>query len=105
MMLKHVAKPLAVTLLVCLALPGCSMFNKQRRQELAYLKYMRKNIRARQRQILRSQKAALRNAKKQMVPSEPKVSATVESVPKPVPELNPILPATPSEPSDPQPEP
>jgi hypothetical protein len=57
-MLKRIAKPLVVSLLICLALPGCSVFSsKNRRQQLAYQKYVRKHMRERQRQILRSQKA------------------------------------------------
>ena len=79
-MLKRIAKPLAITLIICLGLPGCSMFDKNRRRELAYERYVRKNMRARQKQILRSQKIALRQAKKYMVPTEPKITATVEPV-------------------------
>jgi len=80
-MLKRVAKPLAITLIICLGLPSCSMFDKNRRRELAYEKYVRKNMRARQRQVMRSQRAALRRAKRYMVPDEPKITATVEPAP------------------------
>jgi hypothetical protein len=82
-MLKRIAKPLAITLIICLGLPGCSMFDKNRRRELAYERYVRKNMRARQRQIMRSQRAALRRVKKYMVPTEPKITATVEPVTEP----------------------
>ena len=50
---------------------------------MAYRNYVRKHVRERQRQIARSQKAALRNAK-YITPSEPKVSTNVEPAAEPV---------------------
>jgi hypothetical protein len=82
-MLKRIAKPLSVALIVSLVLSGCSMFDKNRRRELAYERYVRKNMRARQKQILRSQKMALRRVKKYEVPTDPKITATVEPVSEP----------------------
>jgi hypothetical protein len=104
-MLKRIAKPLVVSLLICLALPGCSVFSsKNRRQQLAYQKYVRKHMRERQRQILRSQKAALRNAR-HITPSEPRISATVESVAEPVADPITVPPSTTSESDSTQAEP
>ena len=53
------------------------------RQQMAYRNYVRKQMHGRQRQIARSQKAALRNAK-HLTPSEPKVSMNTETLAQPV---------------------
>jgi hypothetical protein len=59
--------------------------SKSGRQQMAYRNYVRKQIHGRQRQIARSQKAALRNAK-HITPSEPKVSMNALPTVEPVPE-------------------
>ena len=59
--------------------------SKSGRQQMAYRNYVRKQIHGRQRQIARSQKAALHNAK-YTTPSEPKVSMNAQPTVEPVPE-------------------
>ncbi len=59
--------------------------SKSGRQQMAYRNYVRKQMNGRQRQIARAQKSALRNAK-YAVPSEPKISASAETVPESVSE-------------------
>jgi hypothetical protein len=65
----------------------------QARRERAYRHYVQKQIKQRQREAARAQKAANRQTKEKMKlaqPSEPQVAATVESVPnswsEPMPE-------------------
>ena len=49
-MLEQIAKPLAITLIICLALPGCAHFTKSGRAQLAYQRYVRKRSHMRYRQ-------------------------------------------------------
>jgi hypothetical protein len=59
--------------------------SKSGRQQMAYRNYIRKQMHGRQRQIARSQKAALRNAK-YATPSEPKISMNAQPAVEPVSE-------------------
>jgi hypothetical protein len=52
-MLERIAKPLAITLMICLALPGCAHFTKSGRAQLAYERYVRKRSHVRYRQIVK----------------------------------------------------
>jgi hypothetical protein len=68
-----------------LALNGCSSMSAQARRERAYRHYVQKQIRHRQRDIARAQKAANRELKKKMKlvqPSEPQVTTSVGSTPE-----------------------
>src|SRR3984893_13881553 len=49
-MLERIAKPLAITLTICLALPGCAHFTKSGRAQLAYQRYVQKRSHMRYRQ-------------------------------------------------------
>jgi hypothetical protein len=49
-MLERIAKPLAITLIICLALPGCAHFTKSGRAQLAYQRYVQKRSHMRYRQ-------------------------------------------------------
>jgi len=63
---------------------GCAYMTKSGRQEMAYRHYVRKNARHHQRDTARAQKAANRELKLKMksaVPSEPKITTSVESAP------------------------
>jgi len=49
-MLERIAKPLAITLILSLALPGCAHFTKSGRSQLAYQRYVNKRSHMRYRQ-------------------------------------------------------
>ena len=52
-MLERIAKPLAISLIICVALPGCAHFTKSGRAQLAYQRYVRKRSNMRYRQSLK----------------------------------------------------
>ena len=52
-MLERIAKPLAITLIICLVLPGCAHFTKSGRAQLAYQRYVRKRSQMRYRQSVK----------------------------------------------------
>ncbi len=81
--LKRVVKFLAVILVICLVLPGCSWMTKSGRQQMAYRNYVRKHIRERQRELARAGAESNRNLKPG-TPSAPKVSMNVEPAAEPV---------------------
>ena len=74
----------SVFLALCRDLGGCAYMSKDRRQQMAYQRYIHRNLRHRQREQARAQKAANRQLKQKMklaVPSEPQLSTSVETVP------------------------
>jgi hypothetical protein len=69
-------------------LNGCSSMSPQARRERAYRHYVQSQMKQRQKAIAKAQKAANRQAKRELKeklklaqPSEPRVTAGVESVP------------------------
>jgi hypothetical protein len=52
-MLGRIAKPLGITLIICLALPGCAHFTRSGRAQLAYERYVRKRSHMRYRQSVK----------------------------------------------------
>jgi Na+-translocating ferredoxin:NAD+ oxidoreductase RnfC subunit len=82
-------------LVLCFDLGACAYMSANGRQQMAYQRYIRKNLRQRQRQQARAQKAANRQLKQKMklaVPSEPQLTTGVETVPASMsePVVNPI---------------
>jgi hypothetical protein len=66
---------------ILLNFTGCSSMSAQARRERAYRHYLAKQMKHRQRQIARAQKAANRNAKRKMKnlqPSDPMLTTTLE---------------------------
>ena len=65
-------------------LDGCSSMSPQARRERAYRHYVQKQIKQRNRQMARAQKAANRQLKEKMKlaqPSEPMITTSLESTP------------------------
>jgi len=95
---------LLLSLAVLFDFTGCVSMSAQDRREKAYRHYVQKQMKQRQKEIARAQKAANREMKRQMKsvqPSEPKVTATVEDVASESPsvvEPGAVRPASPSEP-------
>jgi len=94
---------------------GCVSMSAQARRERAYRHYVAKQMKARQKAIARAQKEANRQMKhklKNIQPSEPKITAGVETAPEPsyseptfapvtVSASDSIAPGTPDQPSPP----
>ena len=83
---------------------GCSSMSPQARRERAYRHYVSKQMKVRQKQIARAQKAANREMKRKIKnaePSEPRVTSSVENAPPSMPSVfDPVEPA-PANPSEP----
>ncbi len=71
---------------VCFNLGGCASYmTASGRQQMAYRHYVQKHIKERKRALARAQKEANRQTKakmKSIEPSDPRVSASVESAPE-----------------------
>jgi hypothetical protein len=69
---------------VCFSFSNCAYMSANGRREMAYRHYVQKQMKQRNRATARAQKAANRQMKLKMksaVPSEPKITTTVESGP------------------------
>ncbi len=74
---------LCVVIAFAFGLNGCSSMSAQARRERAYHHYVSKQMRQRQKQMARAQKAANREMKRKMKlvePSEPKLTTSIEDV-------------------------
>jgi hypothetical protein len=80
-MLERIAKPLVITLMICLALPGCAHFTKSGRAQLAYERYVRKRSHMRYRQRVKLKTP--RHLIPAYAPSDYKIRAGAMDAPSP----------------------
>jgi hypothetical protein len=79
---RRIGRFSAGILALAFAFSGCAYMSKTGRQQMAYQHYLSKHMRQNQRRIARAQKKANRDLKRKLKfihPSEPIISATVDS--------------------------
>jgi hypothetical protein len=98
-MRQRLGRLAAAVFLLVFAFSGCAYMTKSGRQEMAFRHYVNKHIRENRRRTARAQKAANRELKQKLKfihPSEPIISATVESS-APTSDPNALPPPAPGE--------
>jgi uncharacterized protein YceK len=85
-MLERILKSIALVLIVCLLLPGCSHFSPSARKQAAYQKYVQKqmSMRAKMRAKYQAKYKSPKMPVMPSTPSEPKITAGAGSGPQSV---------------------